>query len=75
MFCNNIVEVINNIPFPVPIVAITDDIVYPMQYPLYPITKYIIGTPITVEPKNQSKMVMQKLLITDVVNNFVFEIW
>lgn len=55
---NNIVDAINISPFPVPRVAIIEDIVYPMLYPLYPITAYIKGKPITVEPNNHRVIVI-----------------
>ena len=74
IFCNNIVENINNIDFPVPKVAVIADIVYPIQYPLYPITRYINGTPITVEPRNHSNIAMQVLLIIEEMSNSFVEI-
>lgn len=45
IFCNNKVIKINNIPFPIPIIVIIDDIVYPKQNPLYNIIPKTTGIP------------------------------
>ena len=42
----NIIDKVNNIPFPIPKVIITAEIEYPMQNPLYPIKIYVPNMPI-----------------------------
>lgn len=45
IFCSNKVIRINSIPFPIPIITIIEDMVYPKQNPLYNIIPKTIGIP------------------------------
>lgn len=54
IFCKNKDIKMNIIPFPIPIIDITVEIVYPKQNPLYNIIPNTIGIPITVVPKNHN---------------------
>ena len=56
IFCSNILDAISKLPFPVPNIVITVEIVYPKQKPRKAITRYKIGIPITVHPRNHSKI-------------------
>ena len=49
--------------FPIPSVAIIDDIVYPKQKPLYIMIPYTIGIPITVDPTNHNASTNKKFEI------------
>ena len=42
IFCSNILDAISKLPFPVPNIAITVEIVYPKQKPRKAITRYKI---------------------------------
>ena len=53
MFCGNNDKIIKLIAFLNSVVAITAEIVYPMQKPLYNIIPNKIGIPIIVHPINQ----------------------
>ena len=60
--------------FPIPKVAITDDIVYPKQKPLYIIIPYTIGIPITVDPTNHKASANRKLEIKQSFNKIPLSI-
>lgn len=51
MFCNNNVDNIKIIPFPVPIIDTHKEIVYPKQNPRYSTIPNTTGIPITWIPK------------------------
>ena len=68
-FCNNKVDAKNNIPFPVPHIAIAEEMVYPKQKPLNATIPMTNGIPITVEPANHMKSTKITLLVIDFFNN------
>ena len=71
---NNKVIKINNIPFPIPIITIIDDIVYPKQNPLYSTIPNTIGIPITVEPINHILIASFKFSINEFFKSFPLSI-
>lgn len=72
IFCNTSVINMNDIPFPIPIIDIIVDIVYPKQNPLYNIIPNTIGIPITVVPKNHSVIANIMFSIIVVFRTFMF---
>lgn len=74
IFCNNKDVMAKHIPFPVPNVAKTEAIVYPIQKPLNIIIPYTKNIPITVELTNHNIIASFTFSIIDVFSNFVLSI-
>ena len=74
-FWIKIVIIVNNIPFPVPNIAIKAETVYPIQKPLKAIIKNTIGIPISDNPINHSINDSFKFLKIDCFNKFALSIW
>lgn len=71
MFCNNIEEKINMLPFFIPKVAMALAALYPKQNPLKPIAPYTTNTPITVSPANHNNNAKDRFFFIEVMKSLI----